>query len=202
MILKLLRGALMSIGALYLIVTFTPLDNCWIAALSGPMCDPHGDVLVLLSAEALGDAIGYDSYWRAVYGVRAWRSDGFHEVFICGGPGANGMPASVPMREFMIGEGVPAAAIQIDAASHSTRENALNAAAALRNVAGKKVLLTSDFHTFRASRAFRKAGLKVESCSFPDFYKQASPRLNRWSVFMGLCQETTKIAYYYARGWI
>ncbi len=138
MILRLLRGVLMSIGALYLIVTFTPLDKWWIGGLSGPMCNPHGDILILLSAEALSDAIGYDSYWRAVYGVRAWRGDGFHEVFICGGPGANGMPASIPMREFMAAEGVPASAIQIDAASHSTRENALNATAALRNAVGKR----------------------------------------------------------------
>ena len=109
---------------------------------------------------------------------------------------------SLPMRDFMIAHGVPASVITVETTSKSTRENALFTKQALQNTPGRLVLLTSDFHTFRAYRAFRKAGLGVESWSFPDNYKQASVWSSRWSVFINLCRETTKIAYYRARGWI
>jgi hypothetical protein len=55
---------------------------------------------------------------------------------------------------------------------------------------------------FRAYRAFRKAGIDVQPCPFPDALKQSTSRANRWAVFLGLCIETSKIAYYFARGWI
>ena len=72
----------------------------------------------------------------------------------------------------------------------------------LDQLAGPKVLLTSDYHMFRAYRAFRKAGIDVQPRPFPDAIKQSMSRMNRWPVFLGLCTETTKIAYYFMRGWI
>jgi len=42
--------------------------------------------------------------------------------------------------------------------SRSTRENALNTARLLAGDTGTLVLMTSDFHMYRALRAFRKAG--------------------------------------------
>jgi len=73
---------------------------------------------------------------------------------------------------------------------------------ALRNTPGRLVLLTSDFHTFRAWHAFRKVGLDVEECSFPNHYKQIGVKSMRWGVFLNLCRETTAIGYYWVRGWI
>lgn len=202
MLRELIVRVLAGIGALYLLVTFTPIDNWWINRLTGPIYNPKGDILVLLGAEAFKDAIGYESYWRALYGLRFWRSGGFREIFISAGPGIEGVPASTQMRDFMISQGVPAAAIQVETRSISTRENALFTKEALQNTPGRIVLLTSDFHTFRAYRAFRKVGMDVESCSFPDQYKMIHQYRYRWGVFLTLCEETTKIGYYYVRGWI
>lgn len=199
---KLLQRVLAGIGALYVIVTFTPIDRWWTNLLCGPIIDPQGDVLIVLGAEAFPDAIGYESYLRAVYGVRVWRQAGFRQIFISGGRGPNGMPASLPMRDFMIAEGVPASAITVETASTSTHENALFTMQALRNTPGRLVLLTSDYHTFRAWHAFRKVGLEVEECSFPDLYKQIGVKSMRWAIFVGLCRETAAIVYYWARGWI
>ena len=199
---KLLQHFLTGIGALYVIVTFTPLDNWWTNRLCGPIDDPKGDVLILLGAETFPDAMGYETYMRAVYGVRVWREGGFRQVFISGGRGPDGTPVSVPMRDYMIASGVPASAVTVETMSTSTHENALFTKQALQNTPGRLVLLTSDYHTFRAWHAFRKAGLNVQECSFPDLYKLISRRSNRWGVFLGLCRETTAIAYYWARGWI
>ena len=199
---KLLQRVLTGIGALYIIATFTPIDGWWTNLLCGPIIDPKGDVLIVLGAEAFPDLIGYESYLRAVYGVRVWRQGGFRQIFISGGRGTNGMPAALPMRDFMIAAGVPASVITVETASTSTHENALFTKQALRNLPGRLVLLTSDYHTFRAWHAFRKAGLDVEECSFPDLYKQIGVKSTRWGVFVVLARETAAIAYYWARGWI
>lgn len=199
---RLVQHVLSAIGALYLIVTFTPIDGWWTNLLCGPIFDPKGDVLIVLGAEAFPDAIGHESYLRAVYGIRAWRSGGFRRIVISGGRGTNGMPAALPMRDFMVAEGVPASAITVETASTSTRENALNTRQMLTNSAGRMVLLTSDYHTFRAWHTFRKAGLNVEECAFPDLYKQIGLKTMRWTIFVTLCRETAAIGYYWARGWI
>jgi len=201
MLLKSLRRILAAIGALYILVTVTPIDRWWTNLLTGPIYDPKGDVLILLGADAFPDVMGYGSYLRAVYGVRVWRSGGIRQVFISGGRGTGGV-ASALMRDFMAAEGVPQSAITIETASVSTRENALFTTRMLEKTPGRKILMTSDYHAFRAWRAFRKAGLDVELCSFPDNYKFVSSWWNRWGVFIGLCMETTKIGYYRARVWI
>ena len=64
------------------------------------------------------------------------------------------------------------------------------------------MLLTSDYHMFRAHRAFKKAGLEVLPKPFPDARKRASEWTGRWPAFLDLVEETLKIGYYYARGWI
>jgi uncharacterized SAM-binding protein YcdF (DUF218 family) len=124
MLLKLLRRVLAAIGGLYLIVTLTPLDRWWTNLLSGPTYDPKGDILIVLSGDALPDALGHGSYLRALYAVRYWRGGGYRQIFVSGGPSPGGPPIATQMRDFMIAEGVPAAAVTVETASQSTRENA------------------------------------------------------------------------------
>jgi len=106
------------------------------------------------------------------------------------------------MRDFLECRGVPRTAIEIEARSRGTHENALYVAELLAGVSGRKVLLTSDYHMFRAHRAFKKAGLAVLPRPFPDARKRASNWTGRWPAFLDLVEETLKIGYYYARGWI
>lgn len=84
----------------------------------------------------------------------------------------------------------------------TTRENALRVSEMLGKSPGRVVLLTSDFHMYRAYRTFRKCGLDVTARPFPDAGKQANTLAMRWPVFIGLLQETAKIIGYRARGWI
>jgi uncharacterized SAM-binding protein YcdF (DUF218 family) len=180
------------------IVTFSPLLGWWAAALSGAMADPRGDVLIVLAGDRIEPAmIGETSYWRSVYAVWAWRSGGFRRIVVSGE-----QAGAAPMRDFMVCQGVPAEAIALEPRSASTRENAEFTAALLKTEAGKRVLLTSDYHMYRARRAFEKAGLAVLPRPFPDAAKRINQRPNRWPVFCELIRETIKIGYYYARGWI
>ena len=179
-------------------VTFLPILQPWINALTGPWTQARGDILVVLGNETSPDhLVGLKTYWRCVYAVLAWREGGFREIVVSGGGGI-----SEAMRDFLVGSGVPASAIREESKSLSTRENALFVSEMLGRSPGRVVLLTSDFHMFRAYRAFRKCGLDVLPRPFPDAGKNANSPAMRWPVFLGLLQETVKIVGYRVRGWI
>ena len=189
--------ALACLGLLFVIVTVTPVLGWWSGGLAGPWTEARGDVLIVLGSEAQPDnIIGESSYWRTVYAIRVWRQGGFQQIVV------SGAMAAEPMRDFMVNSGIPAGAIRVETQAGSTRENALFVAKMLADTPGRKVLLTSDYHMFRAYRAFRKAGLNVEPRPFPDAGKRVQRWDRRWGVFVGLVLETGKVGYYWVRRWI
>lgn len=201
-VLAAVRNLLAVLGLAMVISTTTPLTYWWATALAGDWSQPPGDVLVVLGGSVLDSGkIGGSSYWRAVYGARAYQQGGFKQVLICGG-GDGPAPISPPMRDLMIQLGVPADRIRIERESASTRENALFAVKLLQDMPGRKVLLTSDYHMHRAIRVFRKAGVAIDAWPFPDVRKRYGVWMNRWSCFQDVAVETMKIVYYHSRGWI
>ncbi len=197
---KLLRVAWQAIaflGLLMLLVTVIPVDSWYARALAGQWNDPRGDTLIVLGGGTVGEGlIGLGSYWRTVYAVRAWRQGRFRQMII------TGEGAAPAMRDFAVAYGVPATSIRVEDKARSTRDNALYVARMLDANAGTKALLTSDYHMFRARRAFEKAGVGVVPLPFPDVGKSAQRWYNRWPAFIDLCRETVKIGYYKVRGWI
>jgi uncharacterized SAM-binding protein YcdF (DUF218 family) len=191
-----------AVGLLLSLVTLCPpLLRAWTRLLSVPYRDPKGSTLIVLGADRLDTgAIGVTSYWRCIYAVLAWRSGSFHQVLVCGGPPE--APVSAPMKAFLVSQGIPAGDIVVETVSTSTRTNALQAARLLARAPGLKVLLTSDYHSLRASRAFRKAGLDVLPCYFPDALKRVNFWPDRWRLFCDLSLETSKLAWYKLHGWI
>ena len=196
--------ALAALGLAVVSVTFTPLVGWWAAQLAGPWTDPRGDVLIVLAGEIVGDGIvGEASYWRSAYTVMAWREGGWRQVIVSGGgDGAASLRASEAMKIFLESGGVPAGAILSESQSMSTRESAVNLARIVPQLAGRKILLTSDYHMYRAVRTLRKAGIVVMPRPIPDAAKRAQTWNLRWEVFQDLLIETSKIAYYRSRGWI
>jgi len=67
---------------------------------------------------------------------------------------------------------------------------------------GKKVLLTSDFHMYRAIRAFRKLHIEVAPMAVPDVLHSTEHWNGRFSAFETMLTESSKIIYYDFRGWI
>ncbi|HWB82773.1 MAG TPA: YdcF family protein [Bryobacteraceae bacterium] len=191
---------LMAAGCLLLLVMFTPLVPWWARQLAGPWNDPQGDMLIVLGGSAVDSGfLGDSSYWRSVYAARVYRQSPYREVIVSGG---GAWHVAQLMRDFVVCEGIPAGIVQVEDQSGSTRENALFVKKLLGNTPGRKVLLTSDYHMFRARRAFQKAGLNVLPHPFPDVVKRSSSRAERWPLFFDLCTEMVKCGYYYARGWI
>jgi uncharacterized SAM-binding protein YcdF (DUF218 family) len=195
--LRILSRLLMLLGLLMVAVTLLP-PRWYIGMLAGPWKEPNQGVLVVLAADEVNESmLGQSSYWRSVYAVWAWRDGHFHHLVISGN-----RAVTLPMRDFIVSQGVPAAAVVVEDQSNSTHENALLTAPILRGLQGPCVLLTSDFHMWRARRSFTRAGIAVEPRPLPDAGKRITQWSARWPVFLDLLVETSKIGYYWVRGWI
>jgi uncharacterized SAM-binding protein YcdF (DUF218 family) len=184
------------VGLFAVLAIATPIDYWWAHAYSGSIEQPKGDVLILLSAAADDHGlISYSSYWRARYALMAWQTGSFQKIAVSGG-GAPGI------ANFLIFEGVPREDILAEWRSTSTRENAIETAHLLAGIPGKKVLLTSDFHMYRASRVFRKLGIEVTPMPIPDVLKASQVWSGRIPAFQTMTVESVKIVYYKFHGWI
>lgn len=192
------RAALALLGMLVVLVSATPFVPWYAGKLGGGWSDPSGDTLIVLGGPTVTDGgrpmLGRASYWRCMGAVHAYQRGRFRRIV------TTGVHAAVPMREFLISLGVPAAAIRLQAHSSSTREDALFTSRMLAGEKGRKVLLTSEYHMFRARRSFSRAGLEVLEWPTPDARKARFAQ--RWSAFLDLMEETAKIVYYGCRGWI
>jgi uncharacterized SAM-binding protein YcdF (DUF218 family) len=192
-----LNRLLAVIGLITVLVISTPIVSWWVHAYSGPIEQPKGDVLILLSAAADDKygGISYSSYWRARQALLAWQTGGFRKIVICGGGGPG-------IFNFLIADGIPREAFVIEPRSISTRENAIETARLIQTLPGKKVLLTSDFHMYRARRVFRKLGIEAAPMAVPDVLHSTEHWNGRFSAFEIMLTESAKIVYYAVRGWI
>lgn len=186
-----------AIGLITALAISTPVIAWWARAYAGPMEHPRGDILILLSAAGDNEygGISYSSYWRARQALFAWQTGGFHKIVISGGGGPG-------ILDYLLGEGIPREAIVAEWSSASTRENAIATARLTRAMPGKKVLLTSDFHMYRALRVFRKQGIEVTPMAVPDVLHSTEHWNGRFSAFETMLVESVKILYYAVRGWI
>ncbi len=187
------------IGMLVAVVTLTPLVSIWANLYSPEWNAPRGRTLIVLGGSHLGIELPGDStYWRGIYAVQVWQQGNFDKVLLCG------RETGGPMRSLLLAGGVPAAAIVVEDQSANTRENALFARKVTDRLGLPEpyLLLTSDYHMFRAQRVFEHAGLPVIPCPIPDARKRGASYFGRWPAFLDLVAETAKIAVYQGRGWL
>jgi len=201
-----LRNLAALIGGLWLVVTLTPLVTWWGKQLAQPWGDCKGDTLIVLGGDSLGDGVlGSSSYWRAVYTVRAMRNHNFAKVIISAGPSDGNIPVAESIRDFIRGHGIDTSPVVVESESRTTIENAVLTGRLLEGGAsnGKVVLLTSDYHVWRAFRVFRKAGVPVaDACPVPDVLKRANFWASKGAIFVELVSESAKIGWYRWKGWI
>jgi uncharacterized SAM-binding protein YcdF (DUF218 family) len=186
------------------LVHFTPLTEWWARALAGDWTDSPGDTLIVLSSEMEADGVlGPTSYLRALYAIRAYREKAFRTVIVTGGlTGAASTPLGDTFRDFLAAYGIPRNVILAENRAANTHENALYVKPMMQGLSGTTVLMTSDYHMFRARRAFEKAGVHVVPRPIPDVLKRSRWILNRWTSFWTLVIETGKIGYYAWNRWM
>lgn len=195
-----LRGLATALGILMAVVTATPLVDGLGALLAGGWDDARGDTLIVLTGSSLENGIiGESSYWRSVYAVLFWREAHYRTIWITG-YGEGSLTAAELMRNFLVGQGVPADRIRVETASRNTRESAVAMARLLADDTGRKVLMTSDYHMFRSRRLFARAGLEVATLPVPDARKRGGRWRTRWPAFLDVAEEIVKIAWYGGSG--
>ena len=194
---RVVTWVLCSTGALFLFITFSPFVSWYALRLAGPWYAPQGDVLVVLSAAGPNmGVIDPSTYWRCAYAVQVNREHPFRKIIV------SGKGIAPQMRDLLVFSGVPADRIIVENESSNTYENAVFSARILEGMAGRKILLTSDVHMFRAERSFRKQGAETVPSPIPDVIKRANLYNTRWELFANEVGETMGIAYYWFKGWI
>jgi uncharacterized SAM-binding protein YcdF (DUF218 family) len=191
-------------GVVVLLATFTPLGYWYALGLGGEWPSHKGGTLVVAGGDMEDpETMGIGSYRRASYARLFSRQGTYSEIILLGRDVA---PA---MRRWLVYEGVPAAAIVVENESASTLENAQGLRKILaewKTCTGKEkpeqplVLLTSDYHCWRARRVFAAAGIEVMVQPVPDAAKRWSSWPARWGVCTDLAIESVKIVWYFVHG--
>ena len=204
-ILTWLRNGVALVGLSWILITFTPLVRWLTEQLAHPWGNCQGSTLIVLSGNAFADDIlGNSSFLRSVYTVREQRKHNFPLLLFSGGKAAQpgGKSTAELMRDFVHAHGIDTSHAIVETESNSTRENAIRSFPLLPNPTGNIVLLTSEFHMWRAIRVFRKAGIPAEPCPVPDAGKRYGSWELRVPVFVELVTEVAKIAWYRWQSWI
>ena len=199
--------ALALLGALLLIITFTPLVRLVATAMDGDWFDGDGEVLVVLGGSMLvpgtgpDAALGDDTYLRCVYAT--WILKGHQKFKRCILSGGQGLAPA--MAGFLSAQGVARDSIWQEPAARSTYENALFTKRLLTLKYGadripEVVVLTSDYHSWRAQRTFQRIGLRTRMIPVPDVIKRSSSPSYRWTGAITLLSEAEKDLFYAATG--
>jgi len=198
---RIVRGMVLLTGVMVLLASFTPLAYWYALGLAGEWPAHKSGTLVVAGGDMEDpETMGIGSYRRAFYARLYWRQGTYSEIIVLGRDVA---PA---MRRWLVYEGVPAASIYAENESTSTLENAQGLRKLLgewKTRTGKEkpaqplVLLTSDYHCWRARRVFAAAGVDVLVQPVPDAAKRWGDWPARWGVFTDLATESVKIVWYF-----
>jgi uncharacterized SAM-binding protein YcdF (DUF218 family) len=200
---RLVRSALALIGALVLTVTFTPAVKWITQPLLCPWTSAASGTLIVLTGPSNSFegnpptvVIGDSTYWRAMDAAYVWRHAQFRVLLL------SGDSAEQTVKPLLTANGIPESSIVVENRANTTAENVQLSKPLLAGLPQPYVLITSDYHMYRASRCFARAGVQVQPLPAPDVLKRANSPLLRWNAFWTVAEEYAKVAYYRLRGWI
>jgi uncharacterized SAM-binding protein YcdF (DUF218 family) len=196
---------LATIGALFLLIVYTPLANFLATPLNRVPSHPtEADVMVVLSGGHYGDGSLNDAALeRTIAAVRLYRRGLAPRILFTGGP-CCGRSTSALMAHLAMAVGVPSADILLDEQSLRTRDNAVRSAALLRAQGIRTALLvTSPLHLLRAKLAFEALGVSAYPvrASEKDLMLRSSA-VERIALLQDSLHEYMGLAFYRLRGWI
>lgn len=136
----------------------------WITRFEGtpaPGTPIRADVGIVLGATLWNDEPSPGLKERLDHALALYRSGTFKSFIVTGGLDANGatITEAEGMRNYLIGQGVPAGAILMDSLSRSTYENLVFAQRIMEEHDWKSaVIVTHDYHGSRAADIAEKVG--------------------------------------------
>lgn len=168
---------------LYLI-SIEPFKDLLYYPLEGNMKVPRnvrGDVIVVLGGGVYNSGVlKASSLKRLIAGYKLHLKTGY-PIILSGGKGTGLVPEAEVMKRILLDLGVEEELVYTDIKSRDTKENALYVKRICEKIGCSKVILvTSAFHMRRASREFRKAGLRV--VPYPADFRFEG-RYNLYSLF-------------------
>ncbi len=196
------RNCAAVIGVIVLLITFTPIVKLAAEKMTTDWYEGDADVLVVLGGSMLvagtgpNATLGDDSYLRSVYAGWYFKTYSFRFVVVSGAEGT-----AEAMAKFLTASGVPAASILLESRSHTTYENAVYVKALLQqhSLLGENsriVILTSDYHSWRARRVFDRCGVHVRVIPVPDVAKRSASLPYRLAGFFTIVTELSKDLVY------
>ena len=195
------------LGGLVAVITLTPIVKMSATAMDQDWFDGDGEVLVVLGGSMLVPGaqstavLGYDTYLRCVYA--SWILHGPQHFKHCVVSGGGGLAQA--MARYLVSQGLPEKLIWQEDAADSTYENAVYTKRILVDRYGADrlpqiVVLTSDYHSWRARRTFEHCGLRTKMIPIPDVIKRSSSLSYRWVGGITLLSEAGKDLFYKADG--
>lgn len=184
----------------FLAAAYTPLaEVCCERALLAPRIGPADAVVVLGSGvDPEGELTG-SSQRKALQGIEL-HHEGLAPLLVFVGADSQEGEAR---RRFALELGVSGEAILTGSGAHTTRDEALQAAALLRPHGARRVLLvTGALHMRRAAGLFARAGLEVSPAPISDTYCREAIPEQRLVLATLLVREALALAYHHLAGYL
>lgn len=151
------------------------LPLAWFAAVAAyiahgpPVSRGNSDVVIVLGAAVRGDRPSPVFAARIEHGITLWRAGRVRYLLFTGGKGEGASHAeSAVARREALRAGVPASAILTEAASHTTRQNIIEAKSMMRTAKLRRALIVSDpLHLRRALAMARGEGIEAAAAPAP-----------------------------------
>lgn len=133
----------------------------------------HSDVAVVLGSKVNRDGSASPRLAARLSKARDLHRDGMvAAIIVSGGTGKEGVPEGSAMKQWLVGQGVPEAAILVDDAGVDTMATARNAAAMMQaHGFNSAIVVTQYFHISRTRLAFSKNGHPDVGSAHPDYFE-------------------------------
>lgn len=164
--LTLFAVCLFSIGILHTLI---------LSAAQTPDSLPQSDIVIVLGAGLRGDQLSLTLRYRMETALAYLQQHPHLQVIVSGGRGpGETISEAAAMRNFLLEQGIANARIIVEERSTSTYENLLYSRDLLPKNTKKSLIVTSDFHMFRALMladhlGYEASGLPAPSVDFLNF---------------------------------
>jgi uncharacterized SAM-binding protein YcdF (DUF218 family) len=184
--------------AAFALLAYTPLIGAISQRLDAVPDPGPADAIVVLGAGSARDGVLSSSSLRRFVGGLLLYRRGLAPRLILMGPTYQGSPIEAETRAAIARElGIPASAIVVEGGGLTTRQEAELAAARVRALGGRRVLLvTGAQHMHRARRLFERAGLEVVPAPVIEVSPRAESPDGRLELARLVIQEGLARLYY------